>query len=144
MFKKMLSALVSAFLLSLTLALLNYTPVSDRLAHHGYESFTGLLIIYLLFATPVFLLGSIPVSYLIDRLNQKMTGQQRYVKNLAFYMIAGLMVGLLFLVIISEAGNVEHGFNYMSFSVLSMMGAILFFHVTTMFDKFFVSKNTSL
>lgn len=69
--RKVSVALGSSFLLCLLMALIYYIPESEQKAGSLYWSFSSLMIIYLIYSVPVFLVGGILFSVPIDQLFDK-------------------------------------------------------------------------
>lgn len=64
--EKIIVSVLSALILSLSLAFLQYTPVAEQQAGVGYFSFGGLFIIYLIYSLPVYLIGGGLYSFFVD------------------------------------------------------------------------------
>ncbi|CAM3642486.1 hypothetical protein EDM52_16610 [Brevibacillus invocatus] len=95
MLVKFISALISSLLCCAILAMMQYTPVSERQSDTYYFSFSSLLFIYLIYATPVYVLGGIPFSILIERITGKLLHYSRilpFLINLILYASSGMFL----------------------------------------------------
>lgn len=95
MLVKFISALISSLLCCTILAMMQYTPVSERQSDTYYFSFSSLLFIYLIYATPVYVLGGIPFSILIERITGKLLHYSRilpFLINLILYASSGMLL----------------------------------------------------
>lgn len=140
MLQKLLIALVSAVVLSTIISVIAYTPISERLADSSYTSFGGLMLLNLLYSVPVFAIGGVSASYLIEKLVAKISlfDKYTYFPNFLLYALAGVLVGFLFLIVISKGGQIEHGFSYGPFLLLCIAGAIVFYHLLIFTKKFHI------
>jgi len=98
MLRRLLSALLSSIIFCVILAYLQYTPVAERQSSTSYMSFSSLVFIYLIYATPVYLLGGIPCSILIDTITKRIFRRSSiffYLVNIICYALAGMLLILL-------------------------------------------------
>ncbi|RNB86440.1 hypothetical protein [Brevibacillus panacihumi] len=98
MLRRLLSALLSSIIFCVILAYLQHTPVAERQPSTSYMSFSSLVFIYLIYATPVYLLGGIPCSILIDTITKRIFRRSSiifYLVNIICYALAGMLLILL-------------------------------------------------
>lgn len=99
MLRRLLSALLSSIIFCIILAYLQYTPIAERQPNTSYMSFSSLVFIYLIYATPVYVLGGIPCSILIDNITKRIFRRSTflfYLVNILCYALAGMLLALLF------------------------------------------------
>jgi hypothetical protein len=138
MLQKLGVALISSIFFCFILTAWQYIPMSERQPNTYYFSFSELMIIYLLYATPVYLLGGIPSSIIIDKINQRKIFSsviKVYFFNISLYALAGIITGFLFLIIISKGQIFSEAFHIGPFLVISAIASLLFFHVSIVIKK---------
>lgn len=130
-------ALCTAVLLSLLLSVFAYTPAAERLLHTFYESFSGLLILHLVYTVPVMIVGGMPISFLSHWAARKSGayGKSRYMLELGIHAAGGLLIGSALLMIDSAAEG--HAGSLLIGRVLAvcLAGALLFYHVALLFRR---------
>ena len=126
--KKIVTALVATLCLSLIMSLLGSTAAIQQAQNTVYLSFWDDFVLYTLFSAPVFLVAGILFSIFADR---KIQGTSKIVMS---YLIAGGLVALLFnLIIIIGKTNSIVSFQFM---VTGMLGALIFYGVQLLINKF--------
>ena len=65
--EKVLVSVLSTLILSLLLAIIVYTPEVERMANVYYEPFYGLFIIYFIYSLPVYVVGGVLYSFIVDK-----------------------------------------------------------------------------
>ena len=144
--KRVWVALVSICIFSFLFALINYVPKSEQLENVYYFKFSELFMFSIIYASPVYLLGGIPVSYLADWLLKKKEYKRPYLIGIFIYSISGFLLMIIDLFLISGAENLDHIINIFFFSILGIPAAIIFFLITLLFtyigSKWNNSKNT--
>ncbi|WP_103105593.1 hypothetical protein [Brevibacillus reuszeri] len=104
MIRKIVVALLSAIIFCMGLAWLNYTPLDEQQANTYYWSYASLVMVYLMYAAPVYLLGGVPLSILIEFITAKIgwvNSVVNYVFRLIAYSLAGLVAMMLFMFVMS-------------------------------------------
>lgn len=136
--KKILIAVLSTLIFSLALAFLVYIPPSEQQAGVGYSSFIGLFIIYLIYSSPIYLIGGTLYSYFVDVCFDKIHFNNELLKYIIYFFIyiAGglLVVGLLLIIIFLVDGHLADLLIFRVFLVGSL-ASLLFFHVSLVFNK---------
>src|SRR5690625_7678625 len=64
--EKTVTAILSTLVLSLYLAFIGYTPVEEKQAGIGYNSFEGLFIVFLMYSLPVILIFCSLYFFFVD------------------------------------------------------------------------------
>lgn len=98
MLRRLLSALISSIIFCSILAYFQHTPIAERQPNTSYMSFSSLVFIYLIYATPVYVLGGIPCSILIDTITKRIFRRSTilfYLVNIICYTLAGMLLALL-------------------------------------------------
>jgi len=104
MIRKIVVALLSAIIFCMGLAWLNYTPLDEQEANTYYWSYASLVMVYLMYAAPVYLIGGVPLSLLIEFITEKIGWVNpvvNYVFRLIAYSLAGLVAMMLFMFVMS-------------------------------------------
>lgn len=128
--RRCIVALVAALIFCLGLALIYYTPVQERGADTYYSPFGSLFIIYLLYAGPVYFIGGVPSSILIDVLIRKLGLAHpviQYVCGGIAYAVAGVIVMTLFGLFLSGGDSLDilPGWLWIG----STLASLLYYHV---------------
>ncbi|OUQ86500.1 hypothetical protein B5G50_21445 [Brevibacillus brevis] len=132
MIRKILIALVSSVIFCLSLAFLNYTPEIDREPNVQYFSFVSLVMIYLIYATPVYLLLGVPSSLVIDIIKRKIKISNslfKYVFEVVVYLISGILATFIFLLVLSGGKILLDLTNTRGFFQLGAMASLLYYHI---------------
>lgn len=82
MIRKIIIALISTVLFSLLMAYLNYVPISERELNVYYNPLWSTAILFSMYSLPVYLIGGISSSYLIDKLVAQKTFHSRWSRYL--------------------------------------------------------------
>lgn len=115
--RRIIIALLSTIIFSMILAIIMYTPISDRHLNTWYDPF-GAWISFLLMITGVaYLLGGVPISSLIDKYVDK------EIIKLPFYLMAGFLVGCITIMITFATISLE----ILSFGIYGAVGSLIFF-----------------
>lgn len=131
MLHKIFVASVASILFCLILAVSQYTPMIERESNTYYFPFTSLVIIYLMYSIPLFLLIGIPYAIVIDFLTKKMkisTKSKLYFLNLGLYSFAGISVALVFFGL-TKGDISQEILNYKAYSIY-IVAALLFYHIS--------------
>ena len=87
--EKIIVAVLSSVILSLTLAFLMYTPVAEQQPGVGYSSFQSLIIIYLIYSLPVYLIGGGLYSAFVNVYIESMRFRNKFIKYIVVFFIWG-------------------------------------------------------
>jgi hypothetical protein len=104
MIRKILVALVSSILLCVALAWINHTPAAQQQPDTYYWPYLSLVLVYFIYATPVYVVGGVPASILIEALNDKIAWANPvivYLFRLIAYAIAGVGLMALFQIVVT-------------------------------------------
>ncbi|TKI56350.1 hypothetical protein E8L90_13250 [Brevibacillus antibioticus] len=135
MIRKILIALVSSVIFCLSLAFLNYTPENDREPNVHYFSFASLVMIYLLYATPVYLLLGVPISLVIDIVKRKIRISNsifKYVFEVVVYLISGILAIFLTLIVLSGGKILLDITDARRLFQLGAIASLLYYHIYIM------------
>jgi len=132
MFRKIMVAILSSILFCLALAWFSYSPAREGEPGVYHWSYLSLFMLYMIYAAPVYLLGGVPCSLLIDRLIKKLGEANQvidYFRCLSAYLLAGLLTTYLFLVILSDGDLFVWKAGNNGFYGLGMIASVLYYHV---------------
>ncbi|HET7658527.1 MAG TPA: hypothetical protein VFK37_09560 [Bacillales bacterium] len=132
MLKRVCIAILCIFLSSLILAIISYTPLSERNPDTYYEPFGAGIWVFIMFLTPAYFLGGIPASFLIDkRMKNKMVQGLSY---LAAGFLAGCLVFLVYFLLLGNPINSLFIGFITNYGLLGACGACLFFFIKLLID----------
>jgi hypothetical protein len=142
LYRKLVVAIISSLLLCSWIAYLVYTPTLEQDEGSLYWSF---LIIYLIYATPVFLIGGVLFSILVDKLRSTINWFSTYKKMdfiicLIIYGIGGTVVVLIFLIFITEGRIFNDTGVYWWFYVYGIVGSVCYYFIDEI-AKYILSSN---
>ncbi len=144
--KRVWVALISICIFSFLFALINYIPKNEQIENVYYFKFSELFMFSIIYASPFYLLGGIPVSYLTDWLLKKKEFNRPYLIGIFIYSISGFLLTASYLFLMIGAKNSDHIINILYFSILGIAAAIIFYLITLLFtyidSKWSNSKNT--
>ncbi|MED4781938.1 hypothetical protein [Brevibacillus choshinensis] len=131
MIRKILVALVSSILFCVVLASINYTPEAQQQPDTYYWPYFSLVMVYLIYATPVYVVGGVPASMLIEALNRRIAWANPvivYLFRLIAYALAGVLVMVLFQIIMTlgkptNLSLLSSGYGW------GMLASLLYLHV---------------
>lgn len=134
--EKIIVAVLSSIILSLALAFLMYTPVAEQQSGVGYSYFKSLIILYLNYSLPVYLIGGGLYSAFIDVYIGQIQFRNKFIKyivGLFVYGVGGLLIiGLIFLF------DSNHSLlDILKVLIFGLLAALLFFHVSIILKKAF-------
>ncbi|UUZ82355.1 8-oxo-dGTP diphosphatase [Paenibacillus sp. P26] len=137
--RKITATFVSSLLLSIAMAWAVYTPLSEQRPGVIYWSFSGLAAVYLLYSAPVFLLGGVPYSLLVDAFfrRTRIVNKGATLSTLlhtGLYMFGGFLIFTVFLLVISE-GRMDDLLELSGFNLYGMLGAVLFYFIDELLRK---------
>lgn len=141
MLKRVLTAIVSAIVFSALMGLLNYMTTTTN----SFDSFWLPMLFFLMYSAPVYLIGGIPISYLIEKLLEKLTISSQVARHYiqySLYILAGIIVALIYIVILSITNN---GISYNSqgwllYIVGGVMASLIHYYVSFFFQRKRASK----
>jgi len=142
--EKTVTAILSTLVLSLYLAFIGYTPVEEKQAGIGYNSFEGLFIVFLMYSLPVFLICGSLYSFFVDIYLDNIhfrTALLKYIFGFLVYLAGGLfIVGLFFTIIFLIEGSLN-GLLISAIFKGAILPSLLFYHISLFSKK--VLKFTS-
>ncbi|MFJ8063704.1 hypothetical protein ACIQYS_03655 [Psychrobacillus sp. NPDC096426] len=137
--KRILIGIVATALLSISIAVFAYEPISNRQPNTSYTSLSGLFIIYTTYSGPILIIAGVIWSFIIDNLcvkYQKQFGSIRYFINLVCYILAGVVSTIIFLLILSN-GAVEFNSETINFMGLGIIASLIYYHILVIWRSFF-------
>lgn len=126
------SAILSSVLFCLSLAWLNHIPEPERHPGTLYSSFFDTMMIYMIYATPVYVIGGVPCSILIDLIQKKINLSQKfanYLWGIVAYTVAGLVTTFLFLLVLSGGKVVGELQDNQRFFLCGAIASLVYYHV---------------
>ncbi|MDX8363529.1 hypothetical protein SLH48_22435 [Cytobacillus sp. IB215316] len=123
MSQKFVVGIISSICLSLLLAILTYTPTSENL-----------LILYLNYTIPMYIIAGIPSSLLIEKIyrNKNFSSTiKKYLMVLGLYILAGGLIGNIFF-ILTSMGNIT---KYLFLVILCIISSLVFYHISLLIGK---------
>ncbi|MBO8165028.1 MAG: hypothetical protein H0Z34_15185 [Brevibacillus sp.] len=141
MIRKIIVALLSSVVFSLSLAVAAYTPAFEREPNTYYFSFLSLVMIYLTYAAPVYLLGGVPCCILIDMVERNMNIShvfRKYFFHIAAYTIAGMLTTFIFLLVLSGGKVFDELLDSSGFFLFGVIASLLYYHLYLI--SFFITK----
>lgn len=136
MLKRVLTAIVSAIVFSALMGLLNYMTTTTN----SFDSFWLPMLFFLMYSAPVYIIGGIPISYLIDKLIEKINFSSqvtRHYTRYSFYLLAGIMVAVIYIIIlaISNGGFESASPLFFMYLVGGVIASLVFYYVSLIFLK---------
>lgn len=135
--KRFFTAALSAFLFTILFSWIFYEPRTqseDNVYHFGFSEIFNIIIIYV---GPVYFLAGIPLSIFIDKLVPKLNKNKKlgqYFWGLGLYSLAGIMVGIIFLIIFQKI--------LLPFLICCFVASNIYYHLLLLVSKF--NKNVVL
>lgn len=129
---KFFSAVITAILYCIGLAIMEYVPLDQREEGIHYFHFIELVMMYFVYAVPFTFVAGIPFSIVIEFVSTKLTsnsGIQRYLLNVMFFTLAGIVITLCFLFMVEREIRMEELFDYKIY-LFCIVPSILFYHVS--------------
>ncbi|MDF2678884.1 MAG: hypothetical protein K0R47_74 [Brevibacillus sp.] len=131
MIRKILVALVSSILFCVVLAWINYTPEAQQQPDTYYWPYFSLVMVYLIYATPVYVVGGVPASMLIEALNRQIAWANPvivYLFRLIAYALAGILLMVLFQIVITAGMPTDRSLLSQGYGS-GMIASLLYLHV---------------
>ncbi|MDN9010188.1 hypothetical protein [Brevibacillus laterosporus] len=131
MLHRIFTGVVTAMLFCLVLAVSEYTPMIAREPNTYYFPFMTLVIIYIVYSVPIFLLIGIPCTILIDLITNRMgisNKSKLYLVQLGLYSSAGIVIALVFFGL-TKGEILQKIWNYQAY-VVYIVGSLIFYHVS--------------
>ncbi|MDQ0159485.1 hypothetical protein [Alkalibacillus salilacus] len=140
MIKKIIIALLSTVLFSFLMAYLNHVPMSEREPNVYYNPLWSTALLFAMYSLPVYLIGGISSSYLIDKLVRQKTFDskwKRYLTEFVIYGVLGIVVAFIFLMILTITESETHLItgSLLNFMTLGFVASLIFYHVSLIFRK---------
>ncbi len=136
--EKIIISVLSTLIFSLSLAFLEYIPVTEQQTGVAYFSFKVLVIIYVIFSLPVYLIGGGLYSYFVDVYFDKVQFRNKFLKYLIEFLVyaAGglLIVGVLLAIILLVDGSIA-GILISKFFIVGALASLLFYHISLVSKK---------
>ncbi|WP_042147031.1 hypothetical protein [Paucisalibacillus sp. EB02] len=133
MLKKIITAIISTLLFGTLMGFINYMTYTT-------SSFWTTMFFFAIYAAPVYLIGGIPISYLIDKLMKKMNFSSqlaRHYTRYGLYILVGIFVAVIYKIILSIAEEEVHLFSQdlITYIVGGIIASLIFYYVSLLFDK---------
>ncbi|OAJ72665.1 hypothetical protein AYJ08_17530 [Brevibacillus sp. SKDU10] len=131
MLHRIFAGVVTAMLFCLVLAVSEYTPTIAREPNTYYFPFITLVIIYLVYSIPIFLLIGIPCTILIDLITNRMgisNKSRLYFVHLGLYFLAGITIALVFFGL--TKGDILQKILSFKAYIIYIVGSLLFYHIS--------------
>ncbi|MDC3414745.1 hypothetical protein [Terrihalobacillus insolitus] len=140
MIKRIVVALISTAIFSLLMAYVNYVPISEREANVLYTPLWSTAMIYTLYSLPVYLIGGIPSSLLIDKLVGQKTFNKKitlYLTKFGLYGVFGIVAAFLFLMVlaIGESETYLISNHLLTYMTLGLIASLIYYHISLLFFK---------
>ncbi|MEK3765526.1 MULTISPECIES: hypothetical protein [unclassified Solibacillus] len=132
--KRILVGVIATFIFCVALAIIAYTPVSNREPNTAYISLTGLFIIYAIYSGPVFIIAGVIWSFVIDKISVKHENYSRskkYLSKFICYILAGIVSTLIFLFIITT-GDISYNSDTLGILAVGIIASLLYYHLQLM------------
>lgn len=131
-FAQVFSALVSAGIFSVLLAIYFLIPQTQINESISYPSFSSLFILYFLISLPMILIGGLILSAVTEKINKHIP-RNIYLKSLLIFGAGGNVVNYFFIVSI-----INQGFNRdtLFFMVLGILASWIFLHISMVVRKY--------
>ena len=129
--KRILIGVIVTVLFCVSLAILAYTPISNREPNSSYTSLSGLFIIYATFSGPVFIIAGVICSFVIDKIGVKhkhYSRGKRYLEKFIWYFLAGIVSTFIFLFIILN-GDIVYKSETFGFLSVGIIASPLYYHL---------------
>jgi hypothetical protein len=122
---RLLSGFLSACILSLILATINYNSFSNREPNVLYNDFMDIFMLNLMYFLPAYLLLGVPTSLLIQKLMKKR--ESGYLSHLLLYIVSGgiLCIPYIFVVTKGELPFLE----LFKFFIWGLVASTLYYHI---------------
>ncbi|WP_301107660.1 hypothetical protein [Sporosarcina sp.] len=134
--RKFLAALCAAVVFAAIYSSISYVPVSRQESNVYYFGFFETFAFVLLYSGPVYFLLGIPLSIMIEKLAESSStilNKRLYLKKLAYYAVAGLIVGAAFILILMP---VSHSATFiLSYALIGLLASIIYYHSLLLFDR---------
>ncbi|WP_409342956.1 hypothetical protein [Paenibacillus sp. MBLB4367] len=130
---RLATTIVSAILFCVLLAVYYQVQTPERQEGTVYWSFSSLIILYLIYSGPVYVIGGLPYSFFADAMADKMKHFLLvFAVKLLLYAGGGFAIAFLFGAIIGGSGAAVE--DIAGFSLLGVIAALLFMHVSLLAD----------
>lgn len=131
--RKFLTALLSAVVFSFLLGLLSYLTYTA-------DSLWVPMLFFLMYSAPVYLIGGIPVAFLIDKVINSINFSSqlaRHYTRYALFILAGIVISVIYIVILSFADDKFEIMSQASLTYLigGVIAALVFYYVSAVVDK---------
>ncbi len=114
--------------------------MSEREPNVYYNPLWSTALLFAMYSLPVYLIGGILSSYLIDKLVGQKTFDskwKRYLTKLVIYGVLGIVVAFIFLMILTIAESETYliAGSLLNFMTLGLVASLIFYHVSLIFRK---------
>lgn len=125
---KLITAFISAIILSVVLSYMSYTPVPQQQEGIGYWTYSGLFQVHLIYSLPVFLFGGVTFSMFTDYLFSKLSSGS-YFNMYLFKVLCYATGGFLIMGVLILIGDANAALEPVPYLLLGIISALLFLHV---------------
>ncbi len=125
---KLITAFISAIIISLILSYMSYTPIPQQQEGIGYWSFFGWFQVYLIYSLPVFLFGGVIYSMFADFIFNKLSIRNPFI-NYLFTVVCYATGGLVIMGVLVLPGGSTAALEPLPYLLLGLISALLFLHV---------------
>jgi hypothetical protein len=128
MAKRFLTAVLSVILFATIFSWFSFVPSSQREPNVYYFDFLETFMFVIIYAGPIYLIIGVPLSIFIDKLIKKANRTSkwaRYFVGLGLYSLAGILVGMLFVIFSQHL----HLLEVISFSIYGFVASNIYYHL---------------
>lgn len=131
MLKKIVTALLSIIIFGLLMGVINYLSLAEK----DFTAFWLPILFFGMYSAPVYFIGGIPLSYLIDKLIGQKSFQSvitLYFAKFALYSVAGIVTAFVYVMIFAIAENELYLILYVliNYLILGMIASLIYYHIS--------------
>lgn len=130
MLKRLLAVILTTALVCTVLAYISYTPVAERSPDTLYDSFSSILLFYVLYAFPIILVSGFLLDFIVGMIINRSSTTLAYVPTVLGYGLSGVLIASILL-----AFTTKDSFDLpMSFGIAGLT-AMLYYSLSVVFNR---------
>ncbi|MEN2768631.1 hypothetical protein [Ornithinibacillus xuwenensis] len=135
MLKKILAAVLSTIVFSAVMGLLNYFTSSAQ----TFENFWIPMVFFAMYAAPVYLIAGIPISYLIDKVVNKINNTSqltRHYTRYGLFILAGIVVAFIYVAILRVTEDEQLlSRDLLTYIIGGVIASLIYYYVSLLFTN---------
>ncbi|WP_294746267.1 hypothetical protein [uncultured Exiguobacterium sp.] len=130
MLKRLLAAILTTTLVCTVLTYISYTPVAEQSPDTLYDSFSSILLFYVLYAFPIILVSGFLLDFIIGMIINRSSTTLAYVPTVVGYGMYGIVIASLLIIF-----STKDAFDLPLSFTIAALTAMIYYSLSVVFNR---------